>query len=50
MKTLDILEDDQGIREAMEVLFPSENFEVRAFTFIAEFMNAICPFLPDIFA
>ncbi|MGN7986191.1 response regulator transcription factor [Pedobacter sp. 22226] len=47
-RTISILEDNHGIREVLEMLF-WEDFEVRTFASVREFMDADCGSLPHIF-
>ncbi|MFL9835846.1 response regulator transcription factor [Chryseobacterium terrae] len=49
MKTVFILEDEAGIREVLELLFESENYNVSTFADIKEFNSRPSTIIPDIF-
>lgn len=48
-KKISILEDDQGIREIVELIFLQEDYEVTGFGSVSEFMSGKCDTLPDLF-
>jgi len=49
MKRILILEDDQGIREVLEILLTSENYNVQSFESIAAFLIRDTSELPDLY-
>lgn len=49
MKRILILEDDQGIREVLELLLTSENYNVQSFESIADFLKRDKSELPDLY-
>lgn len=49
MKTIFILEDETGIRDALQLLLSFENYEVRSFATIQAFNNRDKSVVPDIF-
>lgn len=49
MRKIFLLEDDQGIREVLEILLLSENYSVLSFSSIAEFMERDILVVPDLY-
>ena len=49
MKTIFILEDETGIRDALQLLLSFENYDVRSFSTIREFNKRDHSIIPDIF-
>lgn len=49
MKTIYIVEDETGIRDALQLLLSFENYEVRSFSTIEAFNNRNQSEIPDIF-
>lgn len=49
MKTIFIVEDEDGIREALHMLLSYENYHVTSFCNVQEFYNRDQSVLPDIF-
>ncbi|MCX2476957.1 response regulator [Pedobacter sp. MC2016-05] len=48
-KKIDLLEDDEGIRDVITMILSDENYEVRSFSNITEFMNRDTFHYPDLF-
>lgn len=48
-KKISILEDDQGIREIVELIFLQEDYEVTGFANVNDFMSRKSGSLPDLF-
>lgn len=48
-KKISILEDDQGIREIVELIFSQEDYEVTGFANVNDFMSRKCNTVPDLF-
>ncbi|WP_293303781.1 response regulator transcription factor [Pedobacter sp. UBA5917] len=48
-KKISILEDDQGIREIVELIFLQEDYEVTGFATVNDFMSRKSDSLPDLF-
>ncbi len=44
-----IVEDDDGIREVLEILLDSENYNVRSFADVEKFKNRDLSMLPDLY-
>lgn len=49
MRKIFLLEDDQGIREVLELLLTSENYSVQSFATINDFRNRDTSILPDLY-
>jgi len=49
MKKIYVVEDDQGIREVLEVLLGLENFDVQSFASVSEFKNRDTSSYPDLY-
>ncbi|MCX3264866.1 response regulator transcription factor [Pedobacter agri] len=49
MRKIFLLEDDEGIREVLEILLTSEDYIVESFASIAEFRNRDTSTLPDLY-
>jgi len=49
MRRIFLLEDDQGIREVLEILLALEDYEVQSFASIAEFMSRDLNIRPDLY-
>lgn len=49
MSKIFLLEDDQGIREVLEMLLTSEHYIVQSFVNIAEFKNRDTSIIPDLY-
>ncbi|WP_029284699.1 response regulator transcription factor [Pedobacter sp. R20-19] len=49
MRKIILLEDDQGIREVMELILMLENYEVQSFASVDEFRKRDQKVLPDLF-
>ncbi|STC98328.1 Response regulator ArlR [Chryseobacterium carnipullorum] len=49
MKTIYILEDETGIRDALQLLLSFENYDVRSFSTVEAFKNRDLSVNPDIF-
>lgn len=49
MKTIFILEDETGIRDALQLLLSFEDYDVRSFSTIAAFNNRDHSVVPDVF-
>lgn len=49
MKTIYILEDDTGIRDALQLLLSFENYDVRSFSTISAFTERDKSIVPDLF-
>ncbi|SDH18746.1 two-component system, OmpR family, phosphate regulon response regulator PhoB [Pedobacter terrae] len=49
MRKIFLLEDDQGIREVLEMLLTSENYVVECFASIKEFKNRDITIIPDLY-
>lgn len=49
MRKIFILEDDEGIREVLEILLTSEDYIVQSFCSILDFKNRDTSILPDLY-
>lgn len=49
MRRIFVLEDDEGIREVLEMLLTSEDYLVESFSSVAEFMGRNIDTNPDLF-
>jgi len=49
MKTIFIVEDETGIRDALQLLLSFENYDVRSFSTVEAFNNRDQSVVPDIF-
>jgi DNA-binding response OmpR family regulator len=49
MKTIFIVEDETGIRDALQLLLSFENYDVRSFSTVEAFKNRDQSVVPDIF-
>lgn len=49
MKTIFIVEDETGIRDALQLLLSFENYDVRSFSTVKAFNNRDQSVVPDIF-
>lgn len=49
MKTIYIVEDDDAIREILEVFLESENYDVKSFGSVTEFTNRDSSHKPDLY-
>lgn len=49
MRKIFLLEDDEGIREVLEILLTSEDYMVQSFGTITEFRNRDTSIFPDLF-
>ncbi|AYM98999.1 response regulator [Chryseobacterium sp. 3008163] len=49
MKTIFIVEDETGIRDALQLLLSFENYDVRSFSTVEAFNNRDPSVVPDIF-
>lgn len=49
MKTIFIVEDETGIRDALQLLLSFENYDVRSFSTVEAFNNRDQSLVPDIF-
>lgn len=49
MKTIFIVEDETGIRDALQLLLSFENYDVRSFSSVETFNNRNKSVVPDIF-
>jgi len=49
MRKIFLLEDDEGIREVLELLLTSEDYIVQSFATITEFRNRDTSILPDLY-
>ncbi|KQR94363.1 hypothetical protein ASG01_00295 [Chryseobacterium sp. Leaf180] len=49
MKTIYIVEDDDAIREILEVFLESENYDVQSFGSATEFSNRDLSYTPDLY-
>lgn len=49
MKTIFIVEDETGIRDALQLLLSFENYDVRSFSSVETFQNRDRSVIPDVF-
>lgn len=48
-KQIYILEDDQGIREILELILTDEGFEVKSFSIVKDFNEELLHSIPDLY-
>lgn len=49
MRKIVVVEDDQGIREVLEIVLSSENYDVQSFSTVSEFTDRDTSIDPDLY-